>query len=102
MPALTILYWRDIPAQVIAKEGRKSARSELSPRFTEAIDAAAMRAGLTDSDTYLAEWRKGAPSDCPPDLDKAVAEAIAMLERAYDAERLKGLIANGGKDTVSM
>jgi hypothetical protein len=102
MPALTILYWRDIPAQVIARIGRKTAKSELSPRFTEAIDAAAMRAGLADSDAYLAEWRKGDPSDCPPDLDQAVAEAVATLEQTYDIDRLKRLIANGGKDTVSV
>ena len=55
MASLTILYWRDIPAQVIARAGRAGAKAELSRRFTEAIDAAAMRAGLTDSDAYLAE-----------------------------------------------
>lgn len=102
MPTLAILYWRDIPAQVIAKEGRKAAKSELAPRFSEAIDAAAIRAGLTDSDAYLAEWRKGDPSDCAPDLDQAVAEAVATLEQTYDTDRLKRLIANGGKDTVSV
>ena len=98
MAELVIIYWRDIPAQVIAKAGRKSARAQLSPRFTEAIDAAAMRAGLTNSDAYLAEWRRGDPSPCADGLDMAVADAVAALETAYDPERLKKLIADGGKD----
>ncbi len=44
MADLTIIYWRDIPAQVIAKQGRKTAKRELPARFSEAIDMAAMRA----------------------------------------------------------
>jgi len=44
MPMATIVYWRDIPAQVIIKQGRKAAKRELSARFQEAIDMAAMRA----------------------------------------------------------
>ena len=98
MAELVIIYWRDIPAQVIAKAARKSARAQLSPRFTEAIDAAAMRAGLTNSDAYLAEWRRGDPSPCDDDLDRAVSDTVANLEKTYDTERLKRLVADGGKD----
>jgi hypothetical protein len=98
MPDLTIVYWREIPAQVIARAGRKVAKTELSKRFMEAIDAAAMRAGATASDAYLADWRRGDPAPCGDDLDKAVAEAAAALEAAYDSARLKRLIESGGKD----
>ena len=42
---LTVIWWRDIPAQVTAKEGRTRTARELPPRFQEAIDPAAMRAG---------------------------------------------------------
>ena len=61
MAQLVITYWRDIPAQVTAKEGRTAAKRELSLRFTEAIDMAAMRSGAAGTDDYLAEWRRGAP-----------------------------------------
>ena len=98
MAELVILYWRDIPAQVIARAGRKSARAQLPTSFTEAIDSAAMRAGLTNSDAYLAEWRRGDPSPCADDLDAVVADAVATIERDYDTERLKHLVMNGGKD----
>jgi hypothetical protein len=43
MPELTIIFWRDIPAQVTAGKGRGAARTQLSDRFQEAIDAAKMR-----------------------------------------------------------
>jgi hypothetical protein len=45
MAKLTIVYWRDIPAQVIGKVGRRTFKKQLSSRFQEAIDRAAMRAG---------------------------------------------------------
>ena len=58
MAELTVIWWRDIPAQVTAKEGRAVPPRELPERFQEAIDAAAMRAGLIGSDAYLEEWRR--------------------------------------------
>ncbi len=61
MADLIIVYWRDIPAQVIVKKGRQNAKRELPLRFTEAIDMCAMRTGAADTDDYLAEWRKADP-----------------------------------------
>jgi hypothetical protein len=98
MAELTVIFWRDIPAQVIARAGRNSAKAQLAARFTEAVDSAAMRAGLFNSDDYLSEWRRGAPSPCADDLDAAVADAVAALDRDYPPARLKALIDNGGKE----
>ncbi len=69
MASLTILYWRDIPSQVIVKAGRQSAKRELPERFIRAIDAAAMRAGATSADAYLADWRRAEPTPCGDDLE---------------------------------
>jgi hypothetical protein len=98
MAQLTVLYWRDIPAQVIAKAGRASAKRELSLRFTEAIDLAAMRSGARASDDYLAEWRRGDPQPCGEDLEAAVAAASEQLERDFPKERLAKLAAAGGRE----
>lgn len=95
--SLTILYWRDIPTQVVARAGRANAKAELPRRFMEAVDSAAMRAGLFNSDDYLSHWRRGEPSPCGDDLDKAVADAVALLDAAYDATRLRALIEAGGR-----
>jgi hypothetical protein len=99
MAQLTIIYWRDIPAQVIARSGRTSAKRELPARFQEAIDRAAMRGGARDTDSYLAEWRRAAPVACGEALEDEVARAAAELEAAYDAARLASLVANGGRAT---
>ena len=100
MASITILYWRDIPTQVVARAGRATAKAELPARFMAAVDAAAMRAGLTGSDDYLSHWRRGDPIPCGDDLDKAVAETIAALDAAYDADRLRRLVAAGGEEVA--
>ncbi|MEM8577224.1 MAG: virulence factor [Pseudomonadota bacterium] len=97
MPDVTIVYWRDIPAQVIVGKGRRGAKRQLEERFEQAIDRAAMKVGARDADAYLAEWRKADPY--PVEGDPAeIAEAEATrLETEFDQERLKALIANEGR-----
>ena len=95
-----IVYWRDIPAQVIIKQGRKTAKRELSLRFTEAIDMAAMRTGAAESGDYLAEWRKADPTPVSDDLEAEAERAVTEIEAAYDRERLVALVKAGGKDDV--
>lgn len=98
MANLTILYWRDIPAQVAVKAGRTSAKRELSPRFQEAIDMAAMRGGAAQTDDYLAEWRRGEPMPCGDDLEAEASAAAEGLEADYPKERLVTLAKAGGKE----
>ena len=101
MAELIVVSWRDIPAQVIAKAGRQTAKQPLADRFQEAIDRAAMRAGLRDTDGYLSAWRREVAGRCGDDLEAAVAEQIAHLEAAFPPERLRQLVANGGLDPTS-
>jgi hypothetical protein len=96
MVDVTLVFWRDIPAQVIVGKGRSGSKVQLSERFEQAIDRCAMKIGARDTDSYLAEWRKAAPYpvDGQPD---AVARAEAdRLEATYDTDRLKALIAADG------
>jgi hypothetical protein len=97
MPQLILLFWRDIPAQVIAREGRRSVKRLLSPRFAEAIDKAAMRAGAHGSDAYLDAWRRSDPEPCGADLESAADVRALATETAYDEARLASLVANKGE-----
>ena len=45
MAKLILISWRDIPSQIVVKQGREAAKVQLSHRFQEAIDRAAMRTG---------------------------------------------------------
>ena len=98
MADLIIVYWRDIPAQIIVRKGRQNAKRELSLRFTEAIDMCAMRSGASDTDAYLAEWRKADPVPVGDDLEAEADNALADIEERYPKERLVALVKSGGKD----
>ena len=92
---LTIIRWREIPAQVVAKRGREAARRELSPRFQVAIDRAAMYAGLFGTDEYLGEWvRESRP--CSDDLEAEATAEAARLESVFTPEVLNDLAGKGG------
>lgn len=97
MAELVIVYWRDIPAQIIVKKGRQAAKRELPARFAEAIDMAAMRSGARDTDSYLEEWRRGEPKSVSDDLDAEADRAAAEIDRAVDEATLKALIKSGGR-----
>ena len=100
MAHLITLFWRDIPAQVIAETGRgrnrQQAKIELPRRFAIAIDAAAMRDGADSTDDYLAEWRRSEPISCSDDLDSEVAKLAANIEADYPAGRVRKLVESGG------
>ena len=96
MAQLTILYWRDIPSQVIVKAGRANEKRLLPAVFQEAIDMAAMRSGADASGDYLDEWRREGPVEVGNELAAAADQASRELCDRYDRERLKQLIANGG------
>ncbi len=96
MPDVTIVYWRDIPAQVIVGKGRRGAKVQLPERFEQAIDRCAMKIDAKDSDAYLAEWRKAEPYPMDGEQGEVAAAEAARLDAEYDQEKIKGLIASDG------
>ena len=96
MAQVTIVYWRDIPAQVIVGKGRGAVKRQLPERFEQAIDRAAMKVGAAGTDAYLAEWRKAAPVEVEGTAEEAADAQAAAIERDYDRDRIKALIDNDG------
>ena len=97
MANLIVTYWRDIPSAVSVKIGRREEKRMLAERFQEAIDMAAMRGGASDTDSYLADWRRAAAVTVGDDLAAEVEAARARIEEEFTPDTLKTLIANGGK-----
>lgn len=92
-----IVYWRDIPAQVIVQRGRTREKVQLSQRFQEAIDRAAMRAGKGSSDAYIEEWRRETSvCESSDDLMQIAADEAARFEAEFSDERLLEMIRNHG------
>lgn len=99
MADVTVVFWRDIPAQVIVGKGRRGSKVQLTERFEQAIDRCAMKVGARDTDSYLAEWRKAAPYEVEGDPDQIARAEADRLEAEYDTARLKALIdADGWAD----
>ena len=93
--SLTVIWWRDIPAQVVAKDGRRASKIVLHRRFQVAIDRAAVKAGRRAMDDYIAEWRK-TQRPCETDLDAEAAAEAARLEATYTRQVLAALVQSGG------
>ena len=92
-----LVYWRDIPSQVIVQRGRVREKVMLDKRFQEAIDRAAMRAGKGSSDAYIAEWRREAERiDSDAELRRIAVEEAARLESSISDEQLTAMIRNNG------
>jgi len=85
MADYTILYWRDIPSMVEAREGRTKAKIQLSDRFQVLIDAVAMRRGLVGTDAYIEQWRRGEKQSRAGTADDVAAAVAAELEAQYEA-----------------
>ena len=101
MAALIIISWRDIPAQVIVKQGRETAKVQLTHRFQEAVDRAAMRAGKGGSAAYLADWKRSDPRAVSGDLNAIAQTEAALIEASYSDEDLERLIRSHGLESGS-
>jgi len=96
MAQLVTIWWRDIPMQVIARDGRQSQKRVLDKRFQFAVDKAAMNAGKKSYGDYIEEMRR-AERECGGDLEAEADAEVARLETAYDKTVLHALIKAGGE-----
>jgi hypothetical protein len=95
---LTTIWWRDIPAQVVAARDRRTQyKLVLHRRFQVAIDRAAVQAGKKSASDYIEEWRREA-KPCGDDLEAIATAEAARLEAEYSRDVLARLIAAGGVD----
>lgn len=97
---ITVICWRDIPSQVVAKAGRNSAKVMLSDRFQEAIDMAAMRSKAHESEAYLEGWGRSEPENTEGELKKMADEKAAQLEAKFDDALLAAYVKNDGRSTA--
>ena len=96
MALVTVVFWRDIPAQVIVGKGRRASKMPLPERFEQAIDRCAMKIGARDTDSYLADWRKDAPYEVDGEDAEVAASEVERLTSEYDEDRIRTLITNNG------
>jgi len=92
MAEYQITYWRELPSLVVAREGDVQAKTQLAPRFQEAIDEAAMRLGDVSSGDYLEGWRRDewTPGEGVP--SELAASVVARLEEEWSPEAIEAFL----------
>ena len=95
MATLITIWWRDIPMQVIAREGRRNEKRVLDKRFQIAVDKAAMKSGKKSYGDYIEEMRR-AERPCGDDIEAEASAEAARLDSVYTKEVLRTLVASGG------
>lgn len=96
MADLTVIKWRDIPMQIVVRDDAGgSARRLLPDRFQEAVDAAAMVAGLIGSDDYTEQMMMDR-SQVGDDLEAEATAAEQAVLAEWSEDQLKVAIRAGG------
>lgn len=96
MAQLKIVYWRDIPGQVVFKQGRRNTRLRLSVRFMKAIERAAYRLKKQQKDALFEPWRDVAQV-VDGDVREQAQLLVRQLEEQYSDAVLEQLIHASGK-----
>ena len=96
-----IIFWRDIPVQVKVRSAGQRINRQLSARFQEAIDEAAMRARTTSTEDYLEEWHASEWQSGEGEAEQLADSMAAQLESDYPPERLKALVINRGYEPAA-
>jgi hypothetical protein len=97
MAKLKIVYWRDIPGQVVVREGRRNTRLRLSVRFMKAIERAAYRLKKKQQDAFFEPWHDVA-QPFEGDVKQQAQQLVEHLEQTYTEEVLETLIRASGID----
>ncbi len=97
MAQLKVVYWRDIPGRIVIRDGRRSTRLRLSPRFMRAIERAAYRLKKKQQDALFEPWHDVAqPRD--GDVQQQAQALVRQIEEQYTEEVLETLIRASGVD----
>jgi hypothetical protein len=83
MAIYQILCWRGIPVQVRARDADGRTSVPLPARFQEAIDSAAMAAGLIGSDEYMDGFAWGEEQTREGTAAEVAAAVAAELDAQY-------------------
>jgi hypothetical protein len=97
MAKLKIVFWRDIPGQVVIRINRHSTRLRLSPKFIQAIERAAYRLKKHQKDVLFDPWHD-VEQPFSGDVNEQGRLLVEHIEQQYSAAVLDQLSRASGKD----
>ena len=101
MAKVRIMYWKEIPAQVQARDESGAVSRQLDARFQEGVDAVAMFDGSMGTDDYLMAWEWGEWADVPGSAADAADAAAARLNDGFPQDfvaRIRDMERAGRRD----
>ena len=97
MAQLKIVYWRDIPGQVVIRKGGRSTRIRLPARFMKAIERAGYRLKKQQHDALFEPWHDVSQS-FEGDVNSEARQLVRQLDEHYTDELLDTLVRANGVD----
>ena len=97
MAEYQVTRWRDLPSMLAVRADEETVKSELAPRFQEAIDEAAMRLGDTGTDDYLAGWERSPWTEADGTPSEVLDRVAAELDAEWPADRIAGYLDELGR-----
>lgn len=79
MATYRILYWQDIPSQIVASGDDGEVSFPLPQKFLERIDEVAIERGISGSDEYLDQWKWGDDQDRDGSAQEVAEAVVAEL-----------------------
>jgi metal-dependent amidase/aminoacylase/carboxypeptidase family protein len=83
MSRYRIFYWRHIPSSITVEGDGRTIKKQLSQKVQNAIDAYAMSAGLTSSEEYSAQYKRGDWIERDGSPEAVAEELLAELEAEF-------------------
>ena len=83
MTKYRIFYWKHIPSSIVVQGDGKTIKKQLSQRIQNAIDAYAMAMGMTGTDDYAAQYKRGEWIERDGDPEQVADVLLAELETKF-------------------
>ena len=83
MTKYRIFYWKHIPSSIIVDGDGRQIKKQLSQKIQNAIDAYAMAVGLTSTEDYSAQYKRGPWVERDGTPEEVADALLAELETEF-------------------
>ena len=83
MARYRIFYWKHIPSSITVEGDGRTIKKQLSQKIQNAIDAYAMAEGLTSTEEYSAQYRRGNWIEREGAPEEVAEALLSELETEY-------------------
>jgi hypothetical protein len=83
MARYRIFYWKHIPSSITVEGDGRTVKKQLSQKIQNAIDAYAMAEGITSSDDYSAQYKRGGWIERDGSPEEVAEALLSELEAVF-------------------